>query len=446
MIKLKQKVYGILFERNDNMKFYEKDKIIELLKREIVPALGCTEPIAVALASAKAKEILNAFPDTIEILVSGNILKNGMGVGIPGTDMTGLSIAAALGVIGGRSEEGLEVLKYISEKDIKLAKEFVKSEKVSVSLKSKCEKLYIECICRKDDEYSKVIIRREHSNIEYIEHNGDIVYNNTEKLDNLIQKKDNEVELSIEKIYDFATSVDVSEVKFILEGMRLNKAIAEEGLSKEYGLQVGKKIIENIHKGILSNDIMTHAMALTAAASDARMAGCMMPVMSNSGSGNQGITVMLPVVAVGERLNVSEEKLIRALVISNLVAIHIKHHLGKLSALCGCVIAAGGASSGITYILGGDVQNISYAIKNMVGNISGMICDGAKIGCALKVSTGASAAVQSALLAIDGIEVSHMEGIIDRDIENTIINLANIGVEGMGETDKLILDIMLNKS
>lgn len=423
-----------------------KDFFINLLKREVVPALGCTEPIAVALASSRAAKEINRKIDKIEIYVSCNILKNGMGVGIPGTGMIGLHIAAALGALGGNPDKDLEVLKGITNDHINSAKIFVKNNKVSVSTKDVETKLYVEAIVRNKDEYCKVIISDKHSNIVYVEKNGHCIFQGSEELSAPNDCESNETfHTTVKDIYDFAMNEDFDNIKFILEGAKMNKTVSLEGLNMDYGLRVGKTLMKTIEKGLLCDDIQNYAMAITAAASDARMAGCMLPVMSNSGSGNQGITVMMPVIAAAEKLKVDDEKLARSLILSNLIAIHIKSYLGRLSALCGCVVASAGASSGITYLLGGDFESITYSIKNMAGNIVGMICDGAKTGCALKVSTGVSAAIQSALLAIEKIEIGETDGIIDKDIEKTIKNLARIGSNGMTETDKLILDIMVCK-
>ena len=428
------------------MTIKNKDFFLNLLKCEVVPALGCTEPIAVALASSRASKELTKEIDKIEIYVSCNILKNGMGVGIPGTGMVGLHIAAALGALGGNSGADLEVLKDITEDQISSAKGFVKDNKVSVSTKDVDSKLYVEAIVKSKDEYCKVIIIDRHSNIVYVEKNGNCIFQGKEELP---EPKDYESNLSfhttVKDIYDFAMNEEFNNIKFILDAAKMNKAVSLEGLKMDYGLRVGKTLMKTIDNGILSDDIQNYAMAITAAASDARMAGCMLPVMSNSGSGNQGITVMMPVIAAAEKLKVDNEKLARALILANLIAIHIKSYLGRLSALCGCVVASAGASSGITYLLGGDFESVTYSIKNMAGNIVGMICDGAKTGCALKVSTGVSAAIQSALLAVEKIEIGETDGIIDKDIEKTIKNLAKIGSKGMTETDKLILDIMVCK-
>lgn len=419
-------------------------KFIDILKKEVVPALGCTEPIAVALATAKAKEVLGNV-DRVEVLVSPNIYKNGMGVGIPGTKSTGLFIAAALGAIGGDADAKLEVLKNINEEDINQAKKMVDDSNVNIKIKETDEKLYVEAIGYYEEQISQVIIKDNHSNIVKVKINDKTIYENVEDTNDKTDVKET-YNLNIKDIFEFVNEVDVSEIEPLFDGAMLNKKIAEEGLKSNYGLRVGKTIYESVKKGILSDDVQNYAMAITAAASDARMDGCMMSVMSNSGSGNQGITVMLPVLAVGEKLNSDREKLIRALALANLVAIHIKTYLGRLSALCGCVVASAGASCGITYLMGGKYNNVVYALKNMVGDITGMICDGAKTGCALKVSTGVGAAVQAALLAMEGIEISPKDGIIDEDVEKTIKNIAEIGNKGMNQTDKMILDIMINKN
>ncbi|HPF93927.1 MAG TPA: L-serine ammonia-lyase, iron-sulfur-dependent, subunit alpha, partial [Tenuifilaceae bacterium] len=253
------------------------------------------------------------------------------------------------------------------------------------------------------------------------------------------------VSLTVESIFDFIVNVPFKDIEFILRTVDYNTTIANEGLSKDYGLRVGRVLKGYIDKGILADDLMNNAMYLTAAACDARMAGCTLPVMSNSGSGNQGLTATLPVYSAAIRFKSSNEELARALALSHLVAIHIKHHLGRLSALCGCVVAAAGAGCGVSYLMGGRLNEAIFTIKNMVGNVTGMVCDGAKEGCALKVSSGVSSAIQSALLAIQGVVISSNDGIIDDDIEKTIKNLALVGSDGMTQTDELLLNIMVSK-
>lgn len=424
---------------------------IDLLKAEVIPALGCTEPIAVALAVAKAREVLGEMPEKLELLLSANIFKNGMGVGIPGAGATGLPIAAALGAVFGKSSNCLEVLKDVDDESVRKAKAFVKENRVSVSVKKDSEKLYIEAICYgTNGNTSKAIITTKHSNISRIERNSEVIVFSEEinvgENENTGSASKVDIPLSVHDIFEFATKVPYDKIKFIHKTVDYNYAIAQEGLSKDYGLMVGKKLKELVEKGVLSDDIMNSAMSLTAAASDARMAGSILPVMSNSGSGNQGLTATLPIYSVALRLKSSDEQIARALVLSHLIAIHIKHYLGRLSALCGCVVASTGAGCGISYLMGGGEKETIYTIKNMIGNITGMICDGAKEGCALKVSSGVGAAIQSALLALEGVVISSNDGIIEDDVEKTIQNLGEVGSKGMTQTDDLLLHIMVSKN
>lgn len=421
---------------------------IDAFNSEVVPALGCTEPIAVALAAATSTKLLGGKIERAEIALSGNIMKNGLGVGIPGTGMVGLPIAAALGITGGDPTKELEVLNGVTPEHITLAKEMVKADKIKVFMKDKVDKLYIEATCFSGKNSARTVICGSHTNIVLTELNGKIVSQkscNAFSFDKESESKAQEYHMTVEGIWNFINKVPLEKIRYVLEGAEMNRRIALEGLNGDYGLRVGKTLRLNVKKGILCDDLANYAMALTAAASDARMAGCTLSVMSNSGSGNQGITVMMPIVATAERLGSSEEKLIRALYLGNLIAIHLKEFMSKLSALCGTVTASTGASCGMVYLMGGGLPQINYAIKNMIGNISGMICDGAKAGCALKVSTTINAALQSALLAIENIEISETDGIIERDIEKTIKNLATVASEGMEKTDEVILDIMTCK-
>jgi len=422
-------------------------EILELLKKEVVLALGCTEPTAVALAAAYARKVLNAEPETIEICLSGNVLKNGMCVGIPGTKLVGLNIAATLGAMGGNPDAELEVLKDIKEEHIEKAKRFVEQGRTVIKEKQNSDKLYIEVICRKQDHYSRVIIQGTHTNIILIEADGKNIFDRNTQSGVVVKNNErfNGIKLSVEEIFEFATKVPFKEIEFILECAEINMRLAKEGLKKSYGLQVGKTIKESIDKGIMGDDVINRAMLLAASASDARMSGSCLPAMANSGSGNQGITVMVPVFVYAEFLKVDKEKLARALILSNLISIYIKTYLGRLAALCGAITAAMGASTAITYLLGGGLEQINSSIKNMAGNISGMFCDGAKPGCAMKVATCVNAAVQSATLAMNNRVVSGMEGIIADDVEKTIINLTKLGSEGLLEADKMILNIMICK-
>ncbi len=430
-----------------------REQYIKLLKREVKPALGCTEPIAVALAVAKAAEILRVTgekPAKITVEVSANILKNAMGVGIPGTGMNGLYIASALGACGGNSALGLEVLRDITEAQLLEAKTIVSANRVEIKLSSTDVKLFIKASCWSTEHTTSVTIMNSHDSIVETTMDGKVLQSDlTDCQDaNKEHKKEPEARdlgMTMEMIYEFAMESPIAEISFIKDAAKLNMRIAREGLKNNYGLQIGKTIRNQSHNPVFGGGMLSYAMSVTAAAADARMAGCTLPAMSNSGSGNQGITVTLPVVAIAEKLGVSEEQEVRALILSHLTAIHIKSYLGRLSALCGCVVASSGAACGITYLMGGNFEQVTFAIKNMIGNITGMVCDGAKAGCALKVSSGTSSAVQSAILAVDNICISENDGIIENDIEKTIYNLGKIGSAGMQNTDNIMLNIMINK-
>ncbi len=424
----------------------DADKIISIIHKYVVPALGCTEPIAVALASAEARRALGCEPDAVEVYVSGNILKNAMGVGIPGTGLSGLPIAAALGALGGDPDRGLEVLESASREDVAKASEFVSAGNVSVATKEDVELLYVEVIAKQGDDSASATIKNSHANIVRIERNGEILHDTDVNEDTAVSEEDCDPrELTVREIVDFATSAPLDTLRFILDAHEMNSALANEGIQKRYGLGLGRKVAEQADRGLVSHGMMIDAVIAATAAVDARMAGSEMPAMSNSGSGNQGITATLPVSIAAEKLGKPEEELIRAQIISHLTAIYIKSYLGPLSALCGVVVAATGASAGIVYLLGGSYTEITHAINNMTGNITGMICDGAKPGCAFKVSTGVVAAFEAAFLAVDGISVSGLDGIVEDDIEKTIRNLAEIGSDGMKETDTMIQRIMMCK-
>ncbi len=421
-------------------------RFIELLHREVKPALGCTEPMAVALAVARAAEEVRVGGDVpvyIKVWISSNILKNGMGVGIPGTTMVGLHVASAVAVECGRSELGLEVIREVTPEVVKRAEKLLDRKAIEINLADTDKKLYIRATAISANHTATVTIEDEHDNITSVEVDGKVKFKSASE--NVEEVSDEEFRPSVREIFNFTREVELSKIDFILDAVKLNRAIATEGLNGTYGLQVGRTIYERMGADIFGNGLLAYSMSLTAAASDARMAGSTMTVMSNSGSGNQGITATLPVVAAAEKFGSNREELARALILSHLVAIHIKQKLGRLSALCGCVVAATGSACGIVLLRGGDYASVAYAIKNMVGNITGMVCDGAKVGCALKVASGVSAAVQSAVLAMGGIGATHNDGIIDDDLEKTLTNLSRIGCEGMNFTDKLMLDIMVDK-
>ena len=441
-------------------------ELIELIHKEVKPALGCTEPIAVALAVAKAVDIISEncshcgdcplwrqtadFRITVE--VSGNILKNGMGVGIPGTGMVGLPIAAALGAVCGDPALGLEVLHGVSDSAVARAKELVSLKRVTISVSDIDRLLYVKATVSMGhgmeasaevNPHAYAVIEDDHDKIVETSF-ADRILMSSESGAAAKDRTTLDYHLTVREIYDFACTADYQDIAFILEDRTLNLALAREGLEGDYGLRVGKAIREN-QLEVFGDDLMSFAMGMTAAASDARMAGCTLPAMSNSGSGNQGITVSMPIIAYALKYGIGDEPLARALILSNLVAIHIKGYLGKLSALCGCVVASTGSACGIVYLQGGTYEQVCAAIKNMIGNITGMVCDGAKVGCAMKVASGVSSAVQSAVLALRGTCIPSTDGIIEDDIEKTVRNLGAIGSVGMQATDKMILDIMLCK-
>lgn len=422
----------------------ERKRIIDLIHQEVVPAIGCTEPIAVALCVAKATETLGTKPEKINVLLSANILKNAMGVGIPGTGMIGLPIAIALGALIGKSEYQLEVLKDSTPDVVEEGKRFIEEKRIHISLKENIEeKLYIEVCCEVGDDKATAVIAGGHTTFIYIECNGEVLFQKQHTAS--CEKEEECLELTLRKVYDFALNTPLDEISFILETARLNKAAAERSFEGNYGHGLGKMLRGTYEHKVMGDSVFSHILSYTSGACDARMAGAMIPVMSNSGSGNQGISATLPVLVFAEENDKSEEELIRALMLSHLTVIYIKQSLGRLSALCGCVVAATGSSCGITWLMGGTYDQVAYAVQNMIANLTGMICDGAKPSCALKVTTGVSTAVLSAIMAMENRCVTSVEGIIDEDVDQSIRNLTKIGSKGMNETDKLVLEIMTGK-
>lgn len=422
----------------------ERKRIIDLIHQEVVPAIGCTEPIAVALCVAKATETLGTKPERINVLLSANILKNAMGVGIPGTGMIGLPIAIALGALIGKSEYQLEVLKDSTPDVVEEGKRFIEEKRIHISLKENIEeKLYIEVCCEAGEDKAIAVIAGGHTTFIYIERNGEVQFQKQHTAS--CEKEEECLELTLRKVYDFALNTPLDEISFILETARLNKAAAERSFEGNYGHGLGKMLRGTYEHKVMGDSVFSHILSYTSGACDARMAGAMIPVMSNSGSGNQGISATLPVLVFAEENDKSEEELIRALMLSHLTVIYIKQSLGRLSALCGCVVAATGSSCGITWLMGGTYDQVAYAVQNMIANLTGMICDGAKPSCALKVTTGVSTAVLSAIMAMENRCVTSVEGIIDEDVDQSIRNLTKIGSKGMNETDKLVLEIMTGK-
>lgn len=420
-----------------------KTQILRLIDREVVPAVGCTEPMAVALCTAKAAETLGMRPQKITALLSANILKNAMGVGIPGTGMIGLPIAIALGAIVGRSEYRLEVIKDLTPETLTEGKTFIDERRIDIRLKKTTEKLYIEIRCEAEGNTAMAIITGGHTDFIRVERNGDVLLDRSRQTGETTEEKD--VSLYLKMVYDFAMTTPLADLRFILKTKDYNLKAAEESRKGNYGHCLGKTMDRPLSHGIFGNSIFSHILSKTASACDARMGGAMIPVMSNSGSGNQGICATNPVVVFAMENENTEEELIRALTLSHLTAIYIKQSLGKLSALCGCVVASIGSSCGITYLMGGDYNRICHAVKNMIANLTGMICDGAKPSCSLKICSGVSTALLSALLSMEGKHVTAAEGIIDEDVDRSIRNLTSIGKDAMCATDDMVLRIMTSK-
>ncbi len=422
-----------------------RKEIIDLINREVVPAMGCTEPVAVSLCTAMAAETLGQQPEKIEVFLSPNVLKNAMGVGIPGTDMIGLPIAIALGALVGKTAYQLEVLKDVTPEAVKCGREMIEEGRVKVGVKEgDCETLYIEAQASAEGHKATAVISGSHTNFVYVAKDDQVVLDNRQPASVAGEQKG--VELTLRKVWDFATTTPIEELRFILEARRLNKAAADESLRGEWGHCLGRTVKESAgSRKIMGDTILSHMISYTSAACDARMGGAKIPVMSNSGSGNQGIVSTLPVVVYAEDTGATEDQLIRALALSHLTVIYIKQSLGRLSALCGCVVASTGSSCGITYLMGGDYREVAMTVKNMVATLTGMICDGAKPSCALKLSSSVSTAVMAATMAMEQRCVTAYEGIVDDDVDKSILNLTTIGSRGMLETDRMILHIMTHK-
>ena len=427
-------------------------QLLHLLRCEVVPAIGCTEPIAVALCVARAKELLGTEPDEIVVYLSKNVYKNALAVGIPNTGMTGLPIAVALGATVGKSEYMLEVLRDATPEAVAYAKDYMLRVPAQIHINYEAPSiLYIHAEVRKGDLTAQATIMDEHTNfVPSPISNSSAGASDSHKVvsDSEASEPSN---LNLRRVYDFAMEVDTNDITFLKEGAEMNTTAAETSFADQYGHGLGRLLRSTTlsatpeMKQLFGDTLFTKIISYTCGACDARMSGAMVQVMSNSGSGNQGISCSIPVYLYAKENNCSEEQTLRALALSNLTVIYIKQSLGRLSALCGCVVAATGSAAGITYLMGGNYEEITYAIKNMIANISGMICDGAKPGCALKVTSGVATAIFSAYLAMQHSFADSTEGIVEDDIDRTIHNLTRIGHDGMKVTDDLILDIMTHK-
>lgn len=421
-------------------------KFIRMVKKEVVPALGCTEPISLALAAAIAAHRLNKPVERIEAKVSANLMKNGMGVTVPGTGMTGLLIAAAVGALGGDPEGKLEVLKKLTVEQIAAGKRMIGENRVKIAVADVPNLLYSEAQVFHGTDWVRVCIADTHTQVVLIEENGQVIFQ--AKPQNQVPADEEDYSLEGVRacdVFDFAMQAPLEMIAFICEAGSLNASLSAEGMSGQYGLHIGATMNRNIGKGLLSDNLLTRILMFTTAASDARMGGATLSAMTNSGSGNQGIAATMPVVVVAEHIGADDETLTRALMLSHMMAIYIHGKLPKLSALCAVTTASMGAAAGMTWLLKGDFKSVSMAISNMIGDIAGMICDGASNSCAMKVSTSATAAYKAVLMALEGTGVTGSEGIVDEDVDQSIANLGQLASQGMIQTDKQILEIMLNK-
>ncbi|WP_353892487.1 L-serine ammonia-lyase, iron-sulfur-dependent, subunit alpha [Proteinivorax hydrogeniformans] len=417
--------------------------IIDTLQKEVAPVTGCTEPVAVALACSKARELISSDDiKSINIYVSPNVYKNGLAVGVPHTGEVGLHIAAALGLVAPQSSKGLALLKYLNCEDVKKAKSLLKAHQIQIGIEDTDDKVYVKVELQSDNNQSKVVIQGCHDRFVYLEQDGNVLKNQISQNETKAEKQSIYSE-KISALIETIEKISLTDIKFLIEGAHMNKDIARYGLENKCGMGVGRTLNQYIEKGVLSDDIIIHAEKLTAAASDARMSGVTLPVMTSNGSGNNGLTAILPIVAYQEKVEVSEEKLAKALAISHILNSYVKHYIGRLSPLCGCGVAAGlGAGAAITWLMGGTLKQIEGAIQNILGDICGMICDGAKVGCALKLSTSASIAVKCALLALDNQIIPAGNGIIAKTPERTIKNLSNLATVGMQGVDLAIITAM----
>ncbi|MDU6263005.1 MAG: L-serine ammonia-lyase, iron-sulfur-dependent, subunit alpha [Anaerocolumna aminovalerica] len=416
------------------------DNYVAILKSELVPALGCTEPIALAFAAAKAKEALGYMPEKIKMYCSGNIIKNVKGVTVPNSGgLKGIDVAATLGVVGGRADKALEVLQFITIKDIEKAKELIGQGFCECELIDGSENLHIiaEVICK--DEMASVEVKDKHTYITKIIKNNQVIFKRNKP--QVEVSNGNKELLNVKDIIEFANTVPIERISELLEQqVELNTRIAKEGIENGYGTEVGRTIME-----YYGTDVRTRARAMSAAGSDARMSGCALPVVINSGSGNQGITVSVPVIEYAKEMNASKELLYRALAIANLISIHQKRYIGSLSAYCGATSAGCGAGCGIAYLNGGGYKEISETITNTIANIGGMVCDGAKPSCAAKIASAVDAGILGYFMSANNKVFAAGEGLVEEDVEKTIQNLGRMGREGMRSTDVEILNIMIGK-
>lgn len=419
-----------------------REKLLSILAGEVKPALGCTEPIAVALAGAKAKELLGEEPISAKIVTSSNIYKNGMCVGIPGTQRVGLVTAAALGIIGGNASYGLKVLQDLTPALVESGEEFADRGVIDITYKLGTDGVYINLILKGATSEAEVTINNRHDNYVYLRKNDEVLL--SVDFSNTTSKKENIYDnITVKELYEICKTFTEEEISFLWDGVEMNRSMAKYGMENEVGGQVGLSIMKAIEAGEMANDFHTNAILWTAAASDARMSGASLPVMSSSGSGNHGITAILPIAVYVDMYNIPREKALQALAMSHLLTSYIKSYTGRLSAVCGCgVAAATGATFGLAYLMDLGYEGMERAVEMMIASVSGMICDGAKAGCAVKLAVAASSAVESCIMAKGLARLPHFNGIVGRTIEESIKNLGTVCNLGMVETDHIILSVM----
>ncbi len=420
----------------------KEEQLLNMVKQDTVPALGCTEPVAVAYASSVAKKHSEGSVEKVNIYVSKNIYKNGKSVTIPNTEEWGLDLAAALGVVGGESEEGLMVLKNINKDHLEEAHKMLKEEKVEVEIKDPSPDIYVKAILENKENIVEVTVMNGHSNISLIKIDGKAIFQDESE-----EANNNSVEflkdLTFKEIREICEEIDIEKLAFINDGIAMNKEAALRGMDSNKGLGLGRALRNLKEQGKISNDAPTKARIFTAAGADYRMGGGSCPIMTSAGSGNQGIGVILPISIVAEEHNITEERLLRAIFFGHVINKYVKMYTGKLSAMCGCAIGSGvGVSSAITWMLGGNDEQISGAAQNMLSNLTGMICDGAKGTCGLKLATSAEEAVLSAYLAMEDVIVKSQVGIIGSTVEETIKNVGKLSKDGFTKVDQVILDII----
>lgn len=420
------------------------DRYIRLIRSETAPAMGCTEPAAGALCAAAAAAQLGCAPESLTVEVSSYIFKNAMNVGIPGTGETGLDIACAMGALCPKPELGLSVLGEFDPGLLPKARRLARNTRISVA--EGVPKVYIRAVAHGGGSYGEAVIRETHTGIVYLGRDGVPSMEKEMAPSSAPESGGEGAQLDIPGIWQFGQEVPVSALYFLRELVQVNCAMAEEGLSHPYGLQVGRQMHSGTAAGLIAEDTANFAAAYTAAAADARMSGCEQAVMSVAGSGNQGLTATLPVIAVARKSGKPEEVMLRALAISILTTIHAKEYIGRLSVLCGCGVASSiGVTAGVVYMLGGSLEQAEMGIRTMTADISGIVCDGAKPGCALKIATSVGAAMRAASFALSGIGASAHDGIVAGDVEETLRNLGELGADGMAAANQVILDMLLHK-